>query len=243
MTGDRPADPNLYLLDRMVGQLGPIADELVFVGGCATGLLVTAPRAQSIRVTNDVDVVAEAATIAQYHLIETRLRKVGFSPDPEVICRWRAAGMQLDVMPSSPDVLGFANRWYPEALATALECRLPSGRTIRHVAGAEFLATKFEAFKDRGKGDYLASHDMEDIVAILDGRDEIEAEVGAAKPALREYLIATLAAALRDDSFLTALQLMDEGGAKSLETQHFSRCQWMCPDVSGCLAISRCRTS
>lgn len=205
MTADRPVDPNLYLLDSMVRRLGEIAEDLVFVGGCATGLLVTTPRAQSVRVTNDVDVVAEAATISQYHAIEARLRKAGFSPDPEVICRWRASGMQLDVMPSSPDVLGFANRWYPQAIATALERKLPSGRNIRHVAGAEFLATKFEAFRDRGNGDYLASHDIEDIVTVLDGREEIETEVGAAPRDVREYLVNALAPALRDDAFITAL--------------------------------------
>lgn len=205
MTADRPVDPNLYLLDSMVRRLGEIAEDLVFVGGCATGLLVTTPRAQSVRVTNDVDVVVEAATVSQYHAIEARLRKAGFSPDPEVICRWRASGMQLDVMPSSPDVLGFANRWYPQAIATALERKLPSGRSIRHVAGAEFLATKFEAFRDRGNGDYLASHDMEDIITVLDGRDEIESEVVAAPRDVREYLVNALALALRDDSFMTAL--------------------------------------
>lgn len=205
MTPDRSIDPNLHRLDSMVGRLGRIADVLVFVGGCATGLLVTTPRAQSVRVTHDVDVVAEAATVPQYHAIEARLRKAGFSPDPEVICRWRASGMQLDVMPSSPDVLGFANRWYPQAVATALECQLPSGHRIRHVAGAEFLATKFEAFNDRGRGDYLASHDMEDIITVLNGRDEIEAEVASASHGLREYLVKAIAHALRDSAFMTAL--------------------------------------
>ncbi len=35
-----------------------------------------------------------------------------------------------------------------------------------------FLATKFEAFKDRG-GDYRTSHDFEDIVYVLDNRTTI----------------------------------------------------------------------
>jgi predicted nucleotidyltransferase len=205
MNEARRADPNLALLDAMVALLGPIANELVFIGGCATGLLVTAPRAQSVRVTHDVDVVAEATTIPQFHAIESRLRKIGFSPDPEVICRWNAAGFQLDIMPSSPAVLGFANRWYPAALASALERTLPSGRKIRHVAGPEFLATKFEAFRDRGKGDYLASHDLEDIVTVLDGREEIEVEINAAPTDLGAYVRAAIAALLRAEAFITAL--------------------------------------
>lgn len=49
--------PNTELLDTMVGLLGDLAGDLVFVGGCATELLVTVARAQSVRVTTDVDVV------------------------------------------------------------------------------------------------------------------------------------------------------------------------------------------
>jgi len=37
------------------------------------------------------------------------------------------------------------------------------------VTGLYFLATKFAAFDGRGKGDYMASHDLEDIVAVVDG--------------------------------------------------------------------------
>jgi hypothetical protein len=56
MARDRAA--NTVLLDEMVGLLGEIAADLVFVGGYATGPLVTSLRAQSVRVTTDVDVVA-----------------------------------------------------------------------------------------------------------------------------------------------------------------------------------------
>jgi hypothetical protein len=36
-----PADPNLPLLESVAQALGPLCDRFVFVGGCATGLLVT----------------------------------------------------------------------------------------------------------------------------------------------------------------------------------------------------------
>ena len=36
-------NPNLDILESTVDQLGQLADELVFVGGCATGLLLTDP--------------------------------------------------------------------------------------------------------------------------------------------------------------------------------------------------------
>ncbi len=205
MNVDTGFDANTALLDEMVGLLGEVAADLVFVGGCATGLLVTSLRAQSVRVTTDVDVVAEATTMVQYHALEERLRAQGFRHDPDIICRWRVAGLQLDVMPSGPNVLGFHNRWYPIAAATASPYLLPSGRSIRLVTSPLFLATKLEAFQDRGAGDYLASHDLEDIVTVVDGRVELLEDVGQADEEVRFYLRERLSALLATDAFVDAL--------------------------------------
>jgi hypothetical protein len=62
------------------------------------------------------------------------------------ICRWTYRGTQVDLMPTDPTVLGFANRWYDLAVRTAADVRLPSGAVIRLIAAPAFLATKFEAF-------------------------------------------------------------------------------------------------
>lgn len=199
------SDPNLELLSTMVDLLGDIADELVFVGGCATGLFITSMRAQTVRVTWDVDVVAEAATLREYHAIEARLRKKGFRHDPEIVCRWTVQALQLDLLPSAPGVLGFHNRWYPKALATAQSRRLPSGRVIRLVTSPLFLATKLEAFLDRGQGDYLVSHDLEDIITVVDGRESLLNEVEAVDADVRTYIRERITALLRDEDFLTAV--------------------------------------
>jgi hypothetical protein len=63
-------DPNLSMLELVVQALGDVCDSLVFIGGCATALLVTMRRSQQIRVTEDVDVIAEAASIRDYHSVE-----------------------------------------------------------------------------------------------------------------------------------------------------------------------------
>lgn len=47
-------NPNLDILIRAVDQLGDLADDMVFVGGCATGLLITDQAAPPIRITKDV---------------------------------------------------------------------------------------------------------------------------------------------------------------------------------------------
>ena len=53
--------PNLDLLERAAEKLRPLLPEIVFVGGCATGLLITDPGAAAVRGTYDVDVITEIA--------------------------------------------------------------------------------------------------------------------------------------------------------------------------------------
>lgn len=102
-------------------------------------------------------------------------------------------------------VLGFANRWYPLAVQTAQEVALSAGMTIRLISAPAFMATKFEAFFDRGQGDLLGSHDLEDIVNVLDGRLELVSEVAAAAPELRQYLAVQCQALLATPGFMNAL--------------------------------------
>jgi hypothetical protein len=40
---------------------------MVFLGGCATGLLITDPVAPPIRETQDVDAIVQVASFAGYH--------------------------------------------------------------------------------------------------------------------------------------------------------------------------------
>lgn len=204
----RERNPNLQILEMAVEYLGPLADDMVFVGGCATGLLLTDVAAPPIRVTQDVDVITEVASLGDYHRLSGQLRKRGFKEDqsPDApICRWVAAGVVLDVMPTRPEILGFGNAWYQPALVAATSVELPSGKRIRMVTAPYFLVTKLAAFDGRGKGDYVTSHDMEDIVAVLDGRPEIVNEVKQVDEALRKHLMTRFAALLRNTKFVTAL--------------------------------------
>jgi hypothetical protein len=50
-----PTNPNLEILPAAVYRLGLLADVMVLLGGCATGLLLTDPAAAPIRATIDVD--------------------------------------------------------------------------------------------------------------------------------------------------------------------------------------------
>jgi hypothetical protein len=55
-----------------------LRDELVFIGGVVTGLLVTDPAAGEPRVTLDVDAIAEILSYAEYAAFGDRLRNLGF---------------------------------------------------------------------------------------------------------------------------------------------------------------------
>lgn len=78
---------------------------------------------------------------------------------------------------------------------------LPSGNRIRMVTAPYFLATKLVAFDGRGNGDYMVSQDVEDIIAVLDGRPEIVDEVAGAEMVLREYLAGRFAGLLGNNDF------------------------------------------
>src|SRR5574340_1250192 len=103
----RAANPNIEILEIAAARLGALSEEIVFLGGCATGLLITDPLAPPIRATTDVDVICEAASLIDYQRLSKRLRALGFSEDqsPDApICRWQAEGIVLDVMPTHPEI-------------------------------------------------------------------------------------------------------------------------------------------
>lgn len=54
--------PNIQILTSAANSLGELTNDLVFLGGCATGLLITDPAAPEIRVTRDVDAIAQITT-------------------------------------------------------------------------------------------------------------------------------------------------------------------------------------
>ena len=158
----------------------------------ATGLLLTDMAAPPIRATQDVDVITEVATMTEYYLLAEKLRAGGFQEDSSEnapICRWKAGGLLLDVMPTNPELLGFGSEWYQEAFEAATLQTLPSGKRIYMITAPYFLACKLAAFRNRGEGDYLMSHDMEDIMTVLDGRPEVGVEIGQAETALRKHLV------------------------------------------------------
>jgi hypothetical protein len=205
--------------------LRPLLGELVFLGGTVTGLLITDEAAAGPRTTFDVDAIAEITSYAEYAAFGGRLRVQGFEEDTREgapLCRWIHHATTLDVMPLDGNILGFSNRWYRAAMESSVTVRLSHDLEIRIVTGPFFLGTKLEAFKGRGMGDFFGSHDLEDLIAVVDGRPELVAEVQAAAAELRAYLRAGIGGLLKAPGFLDALP-GDSELVESLLNQ-FRRC-------------------
>ena len=200
-------NPNIEMLELTVAYLGELVEKIVFVGGCTTGLLISDITAPPIRITQDVDAITDVDLIGYYKLQDI-LRSKGFREDQSddaPICRWRKDKVKLDLMPTDPRVLGFSSDWFKAALETAELITLPSGKKISMITGPYFLACKFAAFESRGDEDYLLSHDMEDIVTLLDGRPELIEEVRKADKKLRSHLKKRFDQLLKNDRFIEAL--------------------------------------
>ncbi|MCY4634039.1 MAG: hypothetical protein OXG04_05945 [Acidobacteria bacterium] len=210
-------DPNLQLLKAAAQALEPILGEVVFVGGCVAGLLITDPAVAGVRPTTDVDVIAEVYSYAQYDKLSDRLRELELVQDAREgapTCRWRQGNLTIDVMAVDEEVLGFANRWYLPAMESPEEIEL-TGLTLRCITSVYFVATKLEAFRGRGAGDYLTSHDLEDVITVVDGREELVTEVRNAPEDVRGYIQNEFGELLRSGDFRNAMPgLVQEDDAR-----------------------------
>jgi len=73
------------------------------------------------------------------------------------------------------------------------------------VSSVYFCASKLEAFGDRGKNDYAGSRDLEDLIAVVDGRAELVREIQTARSDVRSYLTKEIATLLGVREFMDAL--------------------------------------
>ena len=202
------ADPNLALLLGMARAMGPLCEQVVFVGGCATGLLIDNPSLMDVRPTEDVDAIVEVASLVGYHQLAGQLAQRGFKQtmaDNTPPFRWFWNRLQLDLVPVDEKVLGFANRWYRAGFELAIQAILDDGLVLRHLSAPYFLATKFEAFKDRGRNDVFVSHDLEDILTVVEGRAALVQEVKAAPDNVRLHIGRSVASLLALPAFANAL--------------------------------------
>ncbi|MBX7115873.1 MAG: hypothetical protein K1X64_16205 [Myxococcaceae bacterium] len=202
----RSRDLVLRALAEVARGLGAELPKVVFVGGAVAALYEELEL--DIRPTNDVDVIS-AVSLPEYYALIDRLRARGFKPSAvpdSPLCRLVLDNhFVVDVMPIDPRVLGFSNRWYKDAARNAQSYTLPDGTKVKAISPLYFVATKLEAFKDRGQGDFRSSHDLEDLLLVLGQSEALRKQVEAATNPVTTYVRDTLKRLTSSRDFVDAI--------------------------------------
>lgn len=176
----------------------------VFTGGAVVGLLITDPAAPPPSRTKDIDIVLEIAGYGEFAAMEQALRQAGFTQNwldhmPVVAWHWR--GIRVDFLPHRPNEMMKSNRWFPYLIEEAERVEIANGKFAWIASAPCFIATKLEAFFSRGKGDYVSSKDMEDILAVVDGRKELIDEMSFTTPDVRGFIATSFRELMGDRRF------------------------------------------
>jgi predicted nucleotidyltransferase len=206
------------MLKEVAKALGPdMCQQMTFVGGCTTGLLLTDDfTREQVRSTEDVDLIVHVMGAIGFVRLQEQLSQRGFrlSPNDEgddlPICAMKLGELRVDFMPDD-DTLGFSNRWYKDAMATATPYELDAETIINLVSPVYFVATKLEAWKGRGRGDALTSRDIEDILHLVDGRPELLGEIQSSNVEVSTYISHEVSKLLDDNNFEYAVSAQSRG--------------------------------
>ena len=178
------------LIDIALENLGDIANDMMFVGGSIVPLLFTSSDTY-FRATRDVDCVIDVKALVDYYKFTDRLKQVGFkeiSEENAPICRWRKDDCIIDVMPTT-GIIGFTNPWYASAFRHPEIHTVTKDISVKVISAVYFIATKLEAFTNRGNNDFIGSHDMEDIISVIECRPEIIDEILYSEQEVKGFIV------------------------------------------------------
>jgi hypothetical protein len=198
-------DPSVLAV--VAEKLDRLGFNYAFIGGAIVGFLLDAPELSPVRPTDDLDIILEIVAARNYSGIEQKLRDVGFAHDTRQgapMCRWILHGLTIDIMPTDGRFLGLNTDWFAEALASATT-KTMGGFRLKIISPVAFIATKLAAFFDRGKGDFFGSHDIEDLMTVIDGRSAIVDEIASASPDWRRFIVSSFRRLNQSDDFQEAL--------------------------------------
>jgi hypothetical protein len=188
---------NISMIKEIATALEELKDKVVFVGGATVSLYIDDPAAPTPSPSEDIDCVVEIATYGEWQKFEKLLRLKNFkdiSPQEEkpknILCRKYYLKTTVDFMPTAEKVLGMTNSWFKEGMQNKISINLPGSKIDIFIFPViYFLASKIEAFNERGKKeDIRFSQDLEDIAGILDGRISIENDLKISPNKVKEFL-------------------------------------------------------
>lgn len=179
---------NISVVAEVAAALKELKEDMVFVGGAVISLYTDDPAADEIRPTQDVDLTTSIIKLSHWEKLQRKLSELGFHADPDghSICSYKYKNIPVDIMSTDDGPFGPANKWYKLGLDNLWIVKA-NNEEIRILSAPCFLATKFEAFNDRGS-DYRTSHDIEDVIYVIDNRVDIVAELANCKPEIRAFV-------------------------------------------------------
>lgn len=199
----RNAEINKQAMLRIARALGGLNREVVYVGGAVVGCYINDTAAEDMRPTKDIDLTFKVITAGDLERLRQELVARGFTQraEDQVICRFRYEDLMVDVMSTHPIGWAPSNRWFAAGFTQSVAYSL-GAETIRLLPLAYFLATKLEAFFDRGIRDKYVSADLEDIVYLFNYTFDIAERVTSTDKELTAYLGDRLRA-IRNDASMT----------------------------------------
>lgn len=179
---------NIAAVAEVATALKELKEKMIFVGGAVVSLYTDDGAADEIRPTGDIDMTINLMNFSNWIEMQEQLANLGFHPDPmgHAICRYKYKDIPIDIMPAEDSPLGPANKWYKWGFDN-LQTVKAKEEEIQILPVPCFLATKFAAFNNRGN-DYRTSHDIEDIIYVLDNRINIVQEIEETHQEIRTFI-------------------------------------------------------
>ena len=179
---------NIGVVADVAKALKELKSQMIFVGGAVISLYTDDVAADEIRPTGDIDMTVKVMTYSNWVSFNERLAELNIHPDPfgHSICSYKYENIPIDIMPSEDSPIGPTNKWYKLGFDN-LQIAKALDEEIQILPAPCFLATKFEAFKNRGT-DYRTSHDIEDIIYVIDNRINIVSEIKNSPDEIIQFL-------------------------------------------------------
>jgi predicted nucleotidyltransferase len=198
---------NIGVIKKIATALQNLNERFVYVGGAVVSLYVNDPQADDVRPTKDIDISLEIASLAELEQLREELLKKGFkqSHEDNVICRFRYDDIKVDVMSTKAIGWAPANVWFAPGFKHLQKVQLDK-QSINILPLSYFLATKFEAFHGRGEKEPRMSHDLEDVIYIMDNRTDLVEVIKRSPDDVRNYLIKEFTSILNSAVLREAIQ-------------------------------------
>jgi hemerythrin superfamily protein len=171
--------------------LGDLLNKIVLIGGSVLEFYVTDSAAPEALPTDDINAVVTVNSMLEYRDFEQKLEKKGFekaADESPFIKTWFYQGVKLYLTPMHTDQVEFHNIWYEEGVFHSIVHQVNDYLSVRIFSSVYYLASKIEAFLNRGGEDFRMSEDFQDIIYLLDNRPELEKEIKHGFYQVREYI-------------------------------------------------------